>query len=110
MYSRASHSRSVTLVVALSLTAVTTGVDARAFGAADTTSAIDLARSNGATIGSEIHVSLEPWRLIGLASYDYGSSPVCGSVRFETATAGIHAQAQPDAAPARLIERIRKVE
>ena len=109
MYSRAGLSRTVTLVIALSLTAVSTGVDARAFGAADTTSAIDLDRSNGATIGSEIPVSLGPWRLAGPAFDDSGTSPFVG-VRFEAATAGIHAQAQPDAAPARLIERIRKVE
>ena len=75
MYSRASLSRTVTLVVALSLTAVSTGVIARAFGAADLTSAIDLDRRNDAA-----------------------------------AISGIHAQAQPDAAPARMIELIRKVE
>lgn len=110
MYSRASLSRTVTLVVALSLTAVSTGVVARAFGAADTRSAIDLDRSNGATIGSDILPSFEPCGLAGRAFYDSAISPVCGSVRFEAAMAGIHAQAQPDPAPARPIERIRKVE
>lgn len=109
MYSRASLSRTVTRAVALSLTAVSTGVDARAFGAADTTSAIDLDRSNGATIGSEIPVSLKPRRSAGPAYHDSGTSSFVG-VRFESAITGIHAHAQPDAAPARLIERIRKVE
>ena len=107
VYSRAGLSRTVTLVIALSLTAVSAGDVAR--GVADTGSVIDLDRSNGATIGSEIPVSLGPWRLAGPAFDDSGTSPFVG-VRFEAATAGIHAQAQPDAAPARLIERIRKVE
>ncbi|MDP1869335.1 hypothetical protein [Bradyrhizobium sp.] len=109
MDSRAGLSRTLTLVVALSLTAVSTGVVARAFGAADTRSAIDLDCSGGATIGSEIPVSREPWRSAGLAFDDSGTSPFVG-VRFEAAIARINAQAQPDAAPSLLIERIRKVE
>lgn len=89
VYSRAELSRAVTLVVALSLTAVSTGGVARAFDPAepDSAGAIDLDRSNGATIGSEPPFALEPWRL-----------------------AGIHTKAQHDAAAARLIEPTRKVE
>ncbi|MFH1342484.1 MAG: hypothetical protein ABIL01_14985 [Pseudomonadota bacterium] len=94
MYSRAGLSRIVTLVVALSLTAVSTGALARALDAADTKSAgaMDLDRSNGATIGSDTPVSLEPRRLPGPTPVD------------------IHAPAQHDATATRLIERIRKVE
>ena len=110
VYSRADLSRTVTLVVGLSLTAVSTGAFARALGAADTKSAIGHDRSNGAAIGSQIPVSLEPWRLAGLAFYDSGASSISANVRFEVAMAKIHAQAQPDPAAARLIERIRKVE
>jgi hypothetical protein len=116
VFSRAGLSRTVTLVVALSLTAVSTGAVARAFGAADTNSAgaIDLDRGNAATVGSEILVSFEPWGWAGLAFYDSGAKSwvrsISGSVRFEAAMAGIHAQAQRDATMARLIERIRKVE
>jgi hypothetical protein len=110
VFSRAGLSRTVTLVVALSLTAVSTGAVARAFDAADTESAIDPDRSNGATIGSDIPVSLEPWRLAGLAFYDSAAGSIAGSVRFEAAMAGNHAPAQHDAAATRLIERIRKVE
>jgi hypothetical protein len=87
VYSRAGLSRTVTPVVALSLTAVSTGGVARAFDAAEPAGAINLDRSNGAAIGSEIPVSLEAWRL-----------------------AGIHTRAQHDPAAARLIEPTRKVE
>ena len=92
MYSRASLSRTVTRAVALSLTAVSTGAVARALDAADTRSAIDLDRSNDAAIGSQIPVSLEPWRLAGLAFCDSGASSISSSVRFEAAMAGIHAR------------------
>jgi hypothetical protein len=89
VYSRADLSRAVTPVVALSLTAVWTGGVARAFDAAepDRAGAIDLDRSNGATIGSEPPFALEPWRLVGF-----------------------HTKAQHDAAAALLIEPTRKVE
>ena len=114
MFSRAGLSRTVTLVVALSLTAVSTGVVARAFGTADTNSASDLDRSNGATVGSEILLSFEPWGLAGLAFYDSGAKSgvrsISGSFRFEAAMAGNHAQTPRDPTMARLIERIRKVE
>lgn len=112
VYSRAGLSRTVALVVALSLAAVSTGGVARAFDAAEPHSAgtIDLDRSNGATIGSEIPVSLEPWRLAGLAFYDFAGMAISGNVGFEAARAGIHAKAQHDPAAARLIEPIRKVE
>ncbi len=88
MYSRANPSRTVALVVALSLTAVSTGAAAWAFDAAVTRSTGDLDRSNAASTGSEIPVSFEPWQLAGLAFYDSGADP----------------------AAARLIKRIRKVE
>lgn len=112
MYSRAGLSRTVTLVVALSLTAVSTGAVARTLGAAGTSDAgaIGLDRSNVAAIGSDIPVSLESWRLAGLAFYDSAAGSIAGSVGFESAMAGNHAQAQPDAAAAWLIEQIRKVE
>jgi hypothetical protein len=112
VFSRAGLSRTATLVVALSLTAVSTGVVARTLGAAGTSDAgaIGLDRSNGATVGSDIPVSLESWRLAGLALYDSAAGSIAGSVRFEAAMAGNHAPAQHDAAAARLIERIRKVE
>lgn len=92
--------------------AVPTGVVARAFGAADSRSAgtIDLDRSNAATIGSETPISFGPWEWAGSAFYDSGTSSIAGSARFEAAMAGNHAQAQCDAAAARLIEPIRKVE
>jgi len=92
--------------------AVSTGAVARACGAADSKSAgtVGLDRSNGATIGSETLISLEPWKWAGPASYDSGTDSIAGSVRFEGAMAGNHAQAQRDAVAARLVERIRKVE
>ena len=107
VYSRAGLSRTVTPVVALSLTAVSTGVAVCAFGAADTKSArtIDLDRSNGATIGSETLLSFEPWGLAGLAPYDSGANSISGNVRFEVATA-----AQRDPMAAQPVERIRKAE
>lgn len=112
MFSRAGLSRTVTLVVALSLTAVSTGAVARTLGAAGTgdAGAIGLNRSNGATVGSDIPVSLEPWRLAGLALNDAAAESIAGSIGFEAAMAGNHTPAQHDAAATRLIERIRKVE
>lgn len=112
VYSRACLSRTVALVVALSLMAVSTGGVARAFDAAEPNSAgaIDLDRSNGATIGSEIPVSLEPWRSAGLAFRDSGAMAISGNVGFKAAMARIHAGAAHDPAAARLIEPIRKVE
>ncbi len=112
VYSRAGLSRTVTLVVALSLTAVSTGGVARAFDAAEPNSAgaIDRDRSNGATIDSEIPLSFGPWRLASLAFYDSGVMAISGNVRFEAAMTGIHAKAQHDPAAARPIEPIRKVE
>ena len=91
VYNRAGLSRTVTLVVALSLTAVSTGAIARALDAAATNSAIDLDRGNGATIASEIPVSLEPRGLPGLTSYDSAARSIAGSGRFEAAIAGNHA-------------------
>ncbi len=93
MYSRAGLSRTVTLVVALSLTAVSTGAVARALDAAadGSAGAIDLDRGNDATIGDEIPVSLEPRGLPGLTSYDSAARSIAGSGRFEAAIAGNHA-------------------
>lgn len=90
MYSRAGFSRTVTLVVALSLTAVSTGAVVRALDAAATNSAINLDRDNDATIGSEIPVSLEPRGLPGLTSYDSAAGSIAGCGRFEAAIAGNH--------------------
>jgi hypothetical protein len=110
VYSRAGLSRTVTLVVALSLTAVSTSAVAREFRAAGTkdAGALDLDRGNVATIGNEIPGSFDPRGFAGPASYDSGTRPIGSSIRFESAMAGI--QAQRDPAAARLIERIRKVE
>ena len=107
VYNRAGLSRTVTLVVALSLTAVSTGAFARAPDAVDLHG--DLDRGNGAAIGSQIPVSLEP-RMAGLACYDSAAGSISANVRFEAAMAKVHAQAQPGPAAARLTERIRKVE
>ncbi|MDP3691363.1 hypothetical protein [Bradyrhizobium sp.] len=109
VYSRAGLSRTVTPVVAPLLTAVSTGVVARTFGAAGTRSAIDLDRSNVATIGSEILLSFEPWGLTRQAPCDSGARPT-GNIRLDAAMAKIHAQTQHNPAAAPPIERIRKVE
>ncbi len=73
VYNRAGLSRTVTLVVALSLTAVSTGAFARAPDAVDLHG--DLDRGNGAAIGSQIPVSLEP-RMAGLACYDSAAGSI----------------------------------
>jgi hypothetical protein len=108
VYSRAGLSRTVTLVVALSLTAVSTSAVAREFRAAGTKDAGALDRGNVATIGNEIPGSFDPRGFAGPASCDSGIRPIGSSIRFEAAM--IHAQAQRNPAAARLIERIRKVE
>jgi hypothetical protein len=110
VYSRAGHSRTVTLVVAPSLMAVSTGAGAREFRAAGTKGAGALDRGNVATIGNEIPGSFDPRGFAGPASCDSGTRPIGSSIRFEAAMVGIHAQAQRDPAAARLIERTRKVE
>jgi len=107
VHSRAGLSRTVTLVVALSLTAVSTGAVACAFSAADPKSAgtIDLDRSNGATIGSKTLLSFGPWGLAGLALYDSRARSISGNIRFEVAMA-----AQRDPTAAQPVERICKAE
>jgi hypothetical protein len=90
VYSRADLSRTVALVVAPFLTAVSTSAVAREFRAADTQNMIKARRqaeAAGEMIGTE-----------------FDRKP------FEAAMAGIYAKAQSDPAAAELIPRIRKVE
>ena len=91
MYSRAGLSRTVTLVVALSLTAVSTGAVARAFGAAGATGAV-LNRSNVAValIGTCVPANV----LADAAPVSHHRTAAKGGsgVRFESALAGIHAK------------------
>ncbi|MDB5581900.1 MAG: hypothetical protein JWR80_7076 [Bradyrhizobium sp.] len=95
MYSRAGLSRTVTLVVALPLTAVSTGGVARAFDAADTTGE-DLNRSNvaGALIGTYVPAHMEADT--APVSHHRTSARGYGSVRFEAALSGIHAKVPRD--------------
>ena len=97
MYSRAGLSRTVALVVALSLTAVSTGAVAR-ICAADTSSAIDLDRSNvarSAGFSAGLNVAM-PLRF---------AASIIATQRSSASDRRTHA-----GAAARLIERIRKVE
>ena len=105
MYSRACLSRTVTLVVALSLTAASTGAGAREFRAAGTGNpdhsnvAVALirtcAQANHASADAAL-VSLHPMS--------------CNNAGFKAAIAGIDAKAQLGPATARPIEPIRKLE
>jgi accessory colonization factor AcfC len=109
VYSRAGLSRTVTLVVALSLTAVSTSAVARAFDAADTTGE-DLNRSNvavaliGPCVPANVLADAAPvshHRTAAKVTAASGSSP-----RWREFT-----QKMPRGPTmARLIERIRKVE
>ncbi len=147
VYSRAGLPRTVAPVVALSLTAASTGAAAREFrvrgirsedcptvqalptvdALRDTgrmiaensggrhqsqtgTGAIDLDRSNVATIGHEIPGGFASNGSVGPGFWDSGARSIYNSVRFEAAMPGIDAKAPRDAAAARLIERIRKME
>jgi TRAP-type C4-dicarboxylate transport system substrate-binding protein len=76
VYSRAHLSRTVALVVALSLTAVSTGADARQFHAAG-------------PIGHEIPGGFEPCGFVGLAFYDSGARSIYDGVRPVRSIAGI---------------------
>jgi hypothetical protein len=95
VYSRACLSRTVALVVALSLTAVSTGAVARAFDAVEPTSE-DLNRSNVAValIGTRVPAAM----LADIAPVShYRTSAGSGSsVGFEAAMARIHAKAPRD--------------
>jgi TRAP-type C4-dicarboxylate transport system substrate-binding protein len=105
VYSRADLSRTVALVVALSLTAVPTSAVAREFRAADTRNMI---KALGAE-PIELPYGQERSRRQAEAAdvtivTDFDRKP------FEAAMAGIYAKAQRDPAAAELIQRIRKVE
>ena len=97
MYSRACLSRTVTLVVALSLTAVSTGAVAWAFDAADTTGE-DFNRSNVAValIGTCVPANMlaDP----APVSHHRTSAKGYSIIRFEAAMAGIDAKVPHDGA------------
>ena len=98
MYSRAGLSRTVTLVVALSLTAVSTGAVAREFRAADTTGE-DLNRSNVAVtrIGTDLP-AIDVLADAAPVSHHRASAKGYSSVRFEAVMAGIDAKVPRDGA------------
>lgn len=84
MYSRADLSRTVALVVALSLTAVSTSASAREFRAADTQN------ENYPTVQAPSSISRpiaeksgrhEPYGFVGLAFYDSGARSIYNRVR-----------------------------
>jgi hypothetical protein len=92
VYSRADLSRTVTLVVALSLTAVSTGTVARAFDAADTTGE-DLNRGNVAV--ALIGIAVPATDVLADAapvSRHRKSAKGYSSARLEAAMAGIDAR------------------
>jgi hypothetical protein len=109
VYSRAHLSRTVALVVALSLTAVSTSALARGFRAADTPG--DLNRINVAVdpIGTSVPAMHAPADTAPV-SHRRTSAKSYSSVGFEAAMGGIHADAQRDPAASQPIERLRKVE
>ena len=107
VYSRAGQSPTVASVVAPSLTAVSTGMAARRFRAADAHSeAPD--RSNVAV--APIGICMPGINMPDDAAHVSHHRICCNSVGFEAAMAGIDAKAPRDSTAARLIERIRKVE
>jgi TRAP-type C4-dicarboxylate transport system substrate-binding protein len=125
VYSRAGLSRTVALVVALSLTAVSTGAAAREFRAADTQ--IDdcpivqalryiggmIAENSGGCHQTRVFHSRqlgEERETIEQARAGAVDLNRSHAARIEAVMAGIDAKAQRDPAAARLIERIRKVE
>ena len=84
MYSRADLSRTVALVVALSLTAVSTSASARKFRAADTRN------ENYPTVQALSYIGRliaeksgrhEPYGFVGLAFYDSGARSIYNRVR-----------------------------
>jgi TRAP-type C4-dicarboxylate transport system substrate-binding protein len=125
VYSRAGLSRTVALVVALSLTAVSTGAAAREFRAADTQ--IDdcpivqapryiggmIAENSGGCHQTGVFHSRrlgEEKETIEQARAGAVDLNRSHAARIEAVMAGIDAKAQRGPAAARLIERIRKVE
>jgi hypothetical protein len=95
VYRRADLSRTFQVVVALSLTAATTGVFAREFRAADTQNKVVLAMPQ------------EAW--FSLSRNQQNIFHEAGFFQ-EAALAGIYARLHRAPAMTRLIERIRKVE
>jgi TRAP-type C4-dicarboxylate transport system substrate-binding protein len=84
VYSRADLSRTVALVVALSLTAVSTSASAREFRAADTRN------ENYPTVQAPFYIGRliaeksgghEPYGFVGLAFYDSGARSIYNRVR-----------------------------
>ena len=84
MYSRADLSRTVALVVALSLTAVSTSASAREFRAADTQNenypTVQAPSSMGRLI-AEKSGRHQPYGFVGLAFYDSGARSIYNRVR-----------------------------
>ena len=109
VYSRAHLSRTVALVVAPSLTAVSTGVVAR--GRAADTCGEFFNRSNVAAAPIWIFVpAVTVPAYIVPVSHRRTSATGYSSAGFEAAMAGIDARAHRQPPAARPIERIRKVE
>jgi TRAP-type C4-dicarboxylate transport system substrate-binding protein len=115
LYSRADLSRTVAIVVALFLTAISTSAVARKFHAAyiqsedyPTVQALRysmVAERSGRRHQIRAFHSRQRARAAGVTIVtDFDRTPL------EAAMAGIHAKAQRDRAAAELIERIRKVE
>ena len=122
VYSRADVSRAVALVVALSLTAVSTSVDAREFHAAgpqskDHPTVQALRYMDGIVAGKRgdrHQIPVFHPRQPGEENETVGQRSA-GAIDldrkpFEAAMSGTAAGAQRDGAAARLIERIRKLE
>jgi TRAP-type C4-dicarboxylate transport system substrate-binding protein len=84
VYSRADLSRTVALVVALSLTAVSTSASAREFRAADTQNenypTVQAPSSMGRLI-AEKSGRHQPYGFVGLAFYDSGARSIYNRVR-----------------------------
>ena len=91
MFSRAGLSRTVTPVVAPSLTAVSTGAVAWELGAADATGE-DLNRSNVAVALIGTYVPANVLADAAPVSHHRTAAKGCSAVRFESAMAGIHAK------------------
>lgn len=107
MYSRAGLSRTAALVVAPSLTAVSTGAVAREFRAADTMSEVPDRRNVAVALIGTCEPAIN---VLADATPVPPHRTSCNSVGFGDAMAGIDAKAQLDTATARPIQRIRKVE
>jgi TRAP-type C4-dicarboxylate transport system substrate-binding protein len=85
VYSRADLSRTVALVVALSLTAVSTSASAREFRAADTQNenypTVQALSYIGRLIAENSGGRHEPYGFVGLAFYDSGARSIYNRVR-----------------------------